>query len=419
MDVRGKILGAALGLFTLLCFTITAHAGVYTILYEFQNDSTDGGNPVYTKLTPSGSTLYGMTYTGPDIANGLIFKINSDGSGYTHLYSMSEGPAGKFPYGSLTFSAAGDKFYGVTAEGGNVFVPMGNVFEIGTDGSSYTQLHEFDGTDGSLPFGSLTLSGADLYGMIYTDGPNNVGSIFKVSTSGSNFTLIHAFEGDPDGGANPIGDLTLSGSTFYGMTNNGGTNSDGAILSIGTGGSGFTLLHSFGVGEAYTPYGSLLLNGTDLYGMTRDHDYAVDTGAIFKIGIDGLSYTILHTFSGGATDGEAPYGNLALYDGSLYGMTQQGGDSDFGTIFKIDQDGSNYTVLYEFLGGTSDGKLPEGSLTFIDSTMYGMTRYGGDSDVGVIFSFAESGGGQVPEPSTLLLLIPLLGGLYWMRKRRK
>jgi uncharacterized repeat protein (TIGR03803 family) len=36
-------------------------------------------------------------------------------------------------------------------------------------------------------------------------------------------------------------------------------------------------------------------------------------------------------------------------------MTRKGGDHDFGVVFSIDTNGTNYTELHDFAGGDSDG----------------------------------------------------------------
>jgi uncharacterized repeat protein (TIGR03803 family) len=62
---------------------------------------------------------------------------------------------------------------------------------------------------------------------------------------------------------------------------------------------------------------------------------------------------VLHSFN--YTDGAFPYGGL-IRDaaGNLYGTTTYGGDSNFGTVFKLDATGKE-TVLHGFRGGTADG----------------------------------------------------------------
>ncbi len=50
-------------------------------------------------------------------------------------------------------------------------------------------------------------------------------------------------------------------------------------------------------------------------------------GTIFKLAPDG-TYTILHTFTGGDTDGSEPWGGLTRgSDGNYYGTTTRGGSA--------------------------------------------------------------------------------------------
>jgi uncharacterized repeat protein (TIGR03803 family) len=72
-------------------------------------------------------------------------------------------------------------------------------------------------------------------------------------------------------------------------------------------------------------------------------------------------------------------------------MTNYGGDDGAGTIFKINADGTGFTLLHEFADGSDDGSNPMGSLTLVGSTLYGMTPYGGDDGAGTIFSSAVLG----------------------------
>ena len=58
--------------------------------------------------------------------------------------------------------------------------------------------------------------------------------------------------------------------------------------------------------------------------------------------------TLLHEFAGTPADGGWPKAALVVSGSTLYGMTYQGGDSDKGTIFKIQSDGSGFSLLHEF-----------------------------------------------------------------------
>jgi uncharacterized repeat protein (TIGR03803 family) len=77
------------------------------------------------------------------------------------------------------------------------------------------------------------------------------------------------------------------------------------------------------------------------------------------------------------------------------------GTGNSGTIFEIGTDGSSFSVLHSFTGGGSDGAYPNGSLTLDGQTLYGMTYGGGASNDGVLFSLAL----PVPEPSNFALLV--------------
>ena len=54
----------------------------------------------------------------------------------------------------------------------------GNIFSINTDGTGFQNLFSFNGTNGAYPYGDLTLSGSTLYGMTYMGGSGK-GNIFR------------------------------------------------------------------------------------------------------------------------------------------------------------------------------------------------------------------------------------------------
>ena len=319
--------------------------------------------------------------------------MKTDGTGYTLLHSFA-GPVadGREPFGSLILS--GSTLYGMTHKGGAY--DLGTVFSMETDGSGFSLLHSFAGVpnDGQFPNGDLILSGSTLYGVTMWGGYSGNGAIFRIQTDGSDFAILHGFPGVYAMGG-PTGSLILSGSTLYGMTYLGGENHLGAVFRIQTDGSGFTILHSFGgqlgfsgAVDGQRPSGSLLLSGSTLFGMTGwgGEGGVYGYGVIFKLQTDGTNYTLLHSFDDSAAYGRYPEGALILCGSTLFGMTLSGGDKDSGTIFNIETDGSGFTLQHQFAGGADDGAHPDGSLILSGPTLYGMTRLGGDGNGGVIFS---------------------------------
>ncbi len=71
----------------------------------------------------------------------------------------------------------------------------------------------------------------------------------------------------------------------------------------------------------------------------------------------------------------------------LYGLTQMGGATNDGTIFRINPNGKGFEILHMFDRPSGDGAYPLGDLIKNGKMLYGMTYYGGSSDFGVIFSY--------------------------------
>src|SRR5262249_24949648 len=103
-------------------------------------------------------------------------------------------------------------------------------------------------------------------------------------------------------------------------------------------------------------------------------------GTVFKVNLDGSGYAILHQFGNSNGDGRSPSeGLMPGSDGALYGTTVSGGAYadrlGNGTVFKLKLDGTGFSVLHSF-AGTSAGdsefpaaRLLEGS----DGALYGTT----------------------------------------------
>jgi uncharacterized repeat protein (TIGR03803 family) len=184
----------------------------------------------------SGDTLYGTTACGGSSGWGTVFAINTNGTGFTNLYSFTGGSDGAFPYAGLLLS--GNTLYGAAFWGGTN--RTGSVFALNTDGTGFRTLHIFTATnapphntnsDGACPAAGLILSGNTLYGMAYLGGSSGDGTVFAINTDGTGFTTLHSFAGVKDG-ANPRAALILSGNTLYGMTSTGGAYSDGTVFSL-------------------------------------------------------------------------------------------------------------------------------------------------------------------------------------------
>jgi uncharacterized repeat protein (TIGR03803 family) len=156
---------------------------------------------------------------------------------------------------------------------------------------------------------------------------------------------------------------------------------------VNTNGTGFAVLHDFNGTDGYLPNGDLVLSGSLLYGTTYQGGTA-GAGVIFKVHTNGTGYTVLKTYLPGNEspwpDGWGPAAGLLLSNNTLYGTAREGGSMNAGTIFKIDTDGSNYTVLWNF-EPESSGFYPEQTLVLSGSALFGTTLYGGSFGNGTVF----------------------------------
>ncbi len=168
-------------------------------------------------------------------------------------------------------------------------------------------------------------------------GANGYGTIFEFNTKTGQLTVLYSFKGGTEDGAGPYGSLILSGKNLYGMNRDGGAYNYGTIFEFNTKTLQITLLHSFGTvtedGEGPI-LGRLLLSGKNLYGMSRDGG-TNGYGTIFGFNIKTGQYAVLHSFTDVTTDGAYPYGSLILSGENLYGMAEGGGAENDGVIFSF------------------------------------------------------------------------------------
>jgi len=362
-------------------FKINTNGTGLTKLLDFTG--INGANPIGS-LTLSGSSLFGMTSQGGTSERGTIFRINTDGTGYYKILNCKNAPLGIYPQ-NTKFASDGTWLYGTTTTGG---IGFGVIYKIRTDGTGYTKLFDCDDNNyGNRPSG-LVLSGSTLFCETNYGGANGKGLIFKINTDGTGYSKLLDFDG-PNNGANSVG-LTLGGSALYGCTYSGGATDNGVIFKINADGTGHTKFMDFdGVSSGRQPNCELTLSGSTLFGTTINGG-ANDRGVVFKINTDGTGFTKLLDFDG--VNGSQPFGSLTLIGPTLYGMTYGGGLNLKGVIFKINTDGTNFTKLFDF-DGIPNGANPYGSLTLSGSTLFGMTYKGGTSDFGTFFKLNIDGSG--------------------------
>lgn len=386
---------SSLILFCLLA-AFHAHPQSTITLHTFGLAPDDGFDPSHNGLILSSNTLFGATRDGASTTNiysGSVFAVNTDGTGYAVLHVFDAATEGAEP--SARFVLDGDTLYGTAqAYGPN---GLGTLFSIKTNGTGFSVLHAFGGGDGAVP-NVLLLSGTTLYGITAQGGANQFGTIYSIGTDGSGFSVLYQFSdatGNPVrtniDGINPAG-LTLAGSTLYGDASLGGANGGGTLFAFTTDTSEFTVLHNFGpvatTNDANEPSGELVVSGDRIYGTTM-HGGAGRRGAIYSVRTNGSDFTLVHSFN--RTDGDEPYAGVILSGNTLYGTTISGGSGGQGAVFAVNTGGGSFNVLYNFSSYTagnntnSDGALPEAGLLLWGNTLYGVAAAGGAGAAGTAF----------------------------------
>jgi uncharacterized repeat protein (TIGR03803 family) len=325
------------------------------------------------------------------------------------------GPNGNGPAGVLTRDSAGN-LYGTTEAGGTGKCGnfgCGTAFKLNKIGNQ-VWLHSFNVADGEEPSaGLLRDATGNLYGTTDFGGKMNCvsgcGTVFNLDSGGKE-SVLYRFKAPPDGDT-PQSLLARDHlGNVYGVTQDGGKDSNGTIFKVNKSGKE-TVLHNFtGGSDGCLPVAGLIADSAgNFYGVTAqgglgpcDQGY----GVVFKLDTAN-NLTVLYTF--GFSDGAYPVSVLLLDEaGNLYGTTEGGGNSacgfdGCGVVFELSpqQDESwSEAVLYYFcsLSGCADGAEPSGGPLIKDSSgnLYGATYDGGTSSgcngtCGVVFKLEPTG----------------------------
>ena len=110
--------------------------------------------------------------------------------------------------------------------------------------------------------------------------------------------------------------------------------------------------------------------------------------------MNGTGFSVLKNFDSSTTGRNPDAGLIQGTDGALYGSTSQGGSSDFGTVFRLNPDGSGFSVLKgDFDVFTSGGYLHSKLIQGMDGALYGTATWGGSSGYGTVFKLNTDGSG--------------------------
>jgi uncharacterized repeat protein (TIGR03803 family) len=309
-------------------------------------------------IQASNGKLYGMTNCGGSIGAGIIFEYDIYSSTFQEKYGFDGSTNGGNPYGSLVEVSNG-KLYGVAYNGGSF--GNGVIFEFDPSSNTYSKKHDFNGVDGSFPYISLVqATNGNLYGFTTSGGTNDFGVIFEYEPTSGVFSKLYDFDGT--NGSSPYGIVQATNGNLYGVTYSGGANNKGVIFEYNLSNEIYTKKFDFDGLNGENPYnGFFEASNGKLYGMTENGG-ANGWGVIFDFDYLTSSFTKVIDFDG-VNGGYGKGFPIQASNGMLYGMTHNGGTDDYGVIFEIDPSNNSFTKKYDF-DGTSAG-YPYGNFTEI------------------------------------------------------
>lgn len=359
------------------CLSIFAGAraaeelAVQTVIHSYTEQMTNCFSCEAPPTETTNGTLYGTTTGGGADGWGTIYRIQG-GNEYQLMHEFS-GVLGGQPQHGLVQASDGN-LYGVTAYGGRF--DEGVLYRFSPRGR-YVVVDDFGNGKGKEASSVMQASDGRLYGTTTSGGRFNEGTIFRVNTGGKIDTVFSFSKARYQGVAFPSNKLLeATDGNLYGVTYSGGINGTGAVYRFGRGGD-FQVVYSFGPvgsGDGSVPNGPLT-QGADgaLYGVTFEGG-ASNYGTVFRLTLDGR-LSLLHEFS--PPSGIWPRGPLARDEsGNLYGTTESGGPGvpqAVGTAFRIAPDGV-FTQIYAW-SGSPGGAFPSGLTRASDGRFYGQMAF--------------------------------------------
>jgi uncharacterized repeat protein (TIGR03803 family) len=351
----------------------SASAQTYSVVYNF---TYQGWRPWAALIQDQNGNLWGTTWSAKsNFDSGTVYSLNPTTGVGTVVHNFGEN---SFPSGLLDKNGI---FWGTTST---------EVFQLNPGTGRVKTVHVFKYADG--PSGGLMQdTNGNIWGTagdtVFELTPNAKGTMWT-------YRVVHSFctpnctDGVPSGGLMQDASGNIWGTTLTGGANSncfGGANGCGTVFEIAANGT-YSVVYSFGASstDGADPKGPLMQDsngniwGTTVYGgggNCTNQNYNPGCGTVFEIAANG-TYSVVHGFAGGTTDGIQPNGGLIQdTNGNVWGTTAAGGPGGNGTVFEIAANGT-YSVVHSY--GGAGGATPEaGLMQDTNGNLWGTTAAGG------------------------------------------
>jgi uncharacterized repeat protein (TIGR03803 family) len=258
------------------------------------------------------SALYGTATYGGLSGNGVAFQLTFVSGQYKRKWKVLNsfsGSDGSMPREMI--ADANGNIFGVANRGGAN--GGGDLFEFSPSGKgfSFTVLYNFNSlpnfADGWEPTGAPAIDGQGrLVGTTSGGGPNGSGVLYRIVPNGTNSqeTVLYTFcsQANCTDGSSPYGGVTIGASGIFGTTQGGGANCEdpnnyhsgcGVIFQYNNRYPYYNVLHNFCPAYPSTctdgsdPTGNVILDSSgNLYGTTQlggNNNVPSQSGTVFKL----------------------------------------------------------------------------------------------------------------------------------------
>ncbi len=341
-------------------------------------------------LGNDGRSVWGFTQKGGVNDEGTYYQFDIPWKSFNRRIQFDAGRSGAYPKGNITVVDS-DEWYGTTNEGG--IYNRGIIFEI--TGGIQDTLYNFEPytntygnqEDLGYPKGTMAYYNGNLYG-IFGRAYSNATFLFKFNVSTKVLTRVAYFGDIPY--SNPILLFSADHDYLY-------VSADEKVYSYNM--STEDVETVIDVEDAITAF---IRDGSNYYVGTDGGFYFIDVdagtkqwieggvrnivlssnGKIYQFGSNRISVyntgTQVNTVAYEFVDDEKYMtfaGDIVEKDGILYGITSDGGDSDYGSIFSFDINSYEFEIIYSFKGKT--GYSPMGKLVkHTNGYIYGLASKG-------------------------------------------
>jgi len=307
--------------------------GAYTDLWDFDG-VTHGEGP--SGLTEIGGTFYGTAFSGGSNDDGTIFSFTPPGT-LTVLHSF-HGTDGRNPRVPPTLGKDGN-LYGLTDT---------STYRITLPSGKFTLLPGKPPIDGtSTPL--FLASDGNMYSTSFGGGTSGNGTFFSMTTAG-HLNVLYNFTAMGNDGAGPGGTLTEVGGNLYGVTTyGGGPADDGTVYEMTLPGAE-TILHVFNaMTDGARPFGGLLHTSSGNFYGTASSGGSDGDGTVFEMASGGTFGLVIDlTGNTGAAPGNTPNSTLTQHtNGTYYGVTLYGGANGVGNVFSLTPPNIFQTLLVD------------------------------------------------------------------------